>query len=203
MSIANRVNLYTLDVFTTIIDGINVDLIAKEIKDFSGDIPHVKDYTPAHSFYEDRTYPFEKPECAKLIGKIESAVSEIVHKEMEIDSVWTLTLEKYQAVSAHSHKVNNHIYPEEYYSISYYINAPVNSAELIFITNHCSILEKTSSIKPETGMLIVFNSFLTHMTNRHYNDEPRIVISANLSPKNPNLTINPDWSAYKYDRIES
>jgi hypothetical protein len=45
-------------------------------------------------------------------------------------------------------------------------------------------------------MLIVFNSFINHMTNRHYNEEQRVVVSANLSPVNENLSENPDWSAY-------
>jgi hypothetical protein len=35
------------------------------------------------------------------------------------------------------------------------------------------------------------------MTNRHNNiDEDRVVISANFSPKDPTLTLNPDWTPY-------
>jgi hypothetical protein len=42
----------------------------------------------------------------------------------------------------------------------------------------------------------MFNSYINHMTNRHYNKEQRVVVSANLSPSNANTAENPDWSAY-------
>ena len=192
-----KINLISLDVYTHLIDGIDNQLVAKEIEEFSGQIPDVKDPYPAHTFYEDRYYPFEKPECAKLLEKITETVNAILGREMVMDSVWTLTLERGQSVVGHTHKVNSHLYPLDYYSISYYVNAPTGSAELIFITPYCNAVENTTSIKPKTGMLTLFNSFIYHMTNRHYSDEKRIVISANFKPLKENLTINPDWSEYK------
>ncbi len=192
----NKINIFSLDVFTALLDNVDNDLVAKEIEEFSGNIPHVKDPSPAHTFYEDRNYPFEKPECAKLLKKINEAVNSIIGKKMTIESIWTLTLEHGQSVVGHTHKMNNHMYPEDYYSISYYVNAPEGSAELIFVTHHCNTIERTTSIKPQTGLLTVFNSYVHHMTNRHYSDEKRIVISANFRPYNENLTPNPDWSGY-------
>jgi hypothetical protein len=197
----NKINLISLDVYTSIIEGIDNKLVAKEIEEFSGDIPNIKDPHPAHTFYEDRYYPFEKPECAKLLTKITETVNTILGKEMVMDSVWTLTLERGQSVVGHTHKVNTQLYPEEYYSISYYVDAPVGSAELIFLTQHCNTVERANSIKPQTGMLTLFNSFIHHMTNRHYSDEKRIVISANFSPKKPNLTPMPDWSLYNVPNV--
>lgn len=190
------VNLFSLNVYTSYLKDINNNIILNEIQEHSGLIPDVKDPYPAHTFYEDRTFPFEKPECKKLFKEIEKTVSSILNKKMKINSIWTLSLEKGQSVTAHTHKVNTHLYPEEYFSISYYINAPKDSADLIFTTSHCNTIETSTAITPKTGMLIVFNSFINHMTNRHYNDEPRLVVSANLSPVNPNLSQNPDWSAY-------
>jgi hypothetical protein len=190
------VNLFSLNVYTSYLKDINNNIILKEIQEHSGSIPDVKDPYPAHTFYEDRTFPFEKPECKKLFKEIEKTVSSILNREMKINSIWTLSLEKGQSVTAHTHKVNTHLYPEEYFSISYYINAPKDSADLIFTTSHCNTIETSTAITPETGMLIVFNSFINHMTNRHYNEEQRVVVSANLSPVNENLSENPDWSAY-------
>lgn len=190
------VNLFSLNVYTSYLKNINNNIILNEIKEHSGLIPDVKDPYPAHTFYEDRTFPFEKPECKKLFKEIEKTVSSILNREMKINSIWTLSLEKGQSVTAHTHKVNTHLYPEEYFSISYYINAPKDSADLIFTTSHCNTIETSTAITPETGMLIVFNSFINHMTNRHYNEEQRVVVSANLSPVNRNLSENPDWSAY-------
>jgi hypothetical protein len=171
--------------------------VAKEIEEFSGQVPDIKDSHPAHTFYEDRYYPFEKPECAKLLKKITETVNAILGKEMVMDSVWTLTLERGQSVVGHTHKVNNQLFPLDYYSISYYVNAPSGSAELIFLTQYCNTVENATPIKPQTGMLTLFNSFIHHMTNRHYSDEKRIVISANFRPLKQNLTISPDWSEYK------
>jgi hypothetical protein len=190
------VNLFSLNVYTSYLKDINNNIILDEIQEHSGSIPDVKDPYPAHTFYEDRTFPFEKPECKKLFKEIEKTVSSILNREMKINSIWTLSLEKGQSVTAHTHKVNTHLYPEEYFSISYYINAPKDSADLIFTTSHCNTIETSTAITPETGMLIVFNSFINHMTNRHYNEEQRVVVSANLSPVNENLSENPDWSAY-------
>jgi hypothetical protein len=192
----NKINLFSLDVFTTVLSDVDNELVAMEIEEFSGGIPHVKDPSPSHTFYEDRYYPFEKPECIKLLKAICGAVNSIVGKKMTIESIWTLTLEHGQSVVGHTHKVNNHLYPEDYYSVSYYVDAPEGSAELIFITHHCNTIEKTMSIKPQTGLLTIFNSYIHHMTNRHYGDKKRIVISANFRPSEENLTISPDWSDY-------
>lgn len=196
MSNYEKINLIDLNLFISRLESIDNKKICKEINDFSADIPYVKDPSPAHSFYEDRKYPFEKEECKKLFLTIQSKVTEILKKPMEITSIWTLSLENGQSVSAHTHKVNSQINPEEYYSISYYVNAPKDSADLIFSTNYCNTIENTTSISPQDGMLVVFNSYINHMTNRHYNIEPRIVVSANLSPSNFVPKIKPDWSSY-------
>ena len=192
----NTVNLYTLDIYTAFLEDIDNAKLLKEIEDYSGGIPDVKNPNPAHSFYEDNLYPFGYPEASKLMNSITTAVSDIVQKEMEMFSIWTITLERNQSVLSHTHKVNTQLYPEEYYSISYYVNAPKDSADLMFETTHCNTIERVASITPETGMMILFNSFIPHMTNRHYNDEKRVVVSANLGPKNPKTTPSADWSEY-------
>jgi hypothetical protein len=198
---SEQINLILLDAHTCFIDGIDNELVAKEIEQFSGQVPDIKDPHPAHTFYEDKYYPYEKPECAKLLKKITETVNVILAKEMVIDSAWTLTLERGQSVVCHTHKVNTQLFPLDYYSISYYVNAPSGSAELIFLTQYCNTVENATSIKPQTGMLTLFNSFIPHMTNRHYSDEKRIVISANLRPLKENLTISPDWSEYEVPKI--
>jgi aminopeptidase-like protein len=60
------VNLFSLNVYTSYLENINNDIILNEIKEHSGSIPDVKNAHPAHTFYEDRTFPFEKSECKKL-----------------------------------------------------------------------------------------------------------------------------------------
>jgi hypothetical protein len=191
-----KINLISLDVFTTNITNIDNDLIAREIDEYSGALPYIKDPSPAHTFYEDRHYPFSMPECSKLIDELRTAVNSIIGKEMELDSIWTLTLEHGQSVAGHTHRVNTHLHPNDYFSISYYVNAPDGSADLIFLTNHCNLIENSYAISTKTGMLVIFNSYIHHMTNRHYGEEKRIVVSANFKPKNENMTAVPDWSEY-------
>lgn len=192
----NTINLFTLNMHTVYLDDIDNAVLLKEIEDYSGNIPNVKDPTPAHTFYEDNLYPFGMPESTKLMEQITSAVSSLLGKEMVMDSIWTITLERNQSVLSHTHKVNLQLYPEDYYSVSYYVNAPENSADLIFVTTHCNTIEKATAVKPEPGMLMIFNSFIPHMTNRHYSDEKRVVVSANLGPKYPNTNPSADWSQY-------
>jgi hypothetical protein len=71
-----------------------------------------------------------------------------------------------------------------------------SSADLIFLTNHCNLIENSYAISTKTGMLVLFNSYIHHMTNRHYGEEKRIVVSANFKPKNENMTAVPDWSEH-------
>jgi hypothetical protein len=190
------VNLFSLNVYTSHLGSIDNSAILNEIAEHSGAAEDSKEVNPAHLFYEDRTYPFGRPESEKLLTEIEKTVSSALGKEMKVSSIWTLSLEKGQSVTAHSHKVNTHLRPEEYFSVSYYVNAPKNSADLVFTTTHCNTIETSTRIVPITGLLVIFNSYITHMTNRHYNEEPRVVVSANLSPVSPNLFENPDWSQY-------
>jgi hypothetical protein len=84
----------------------------------------------------------------------------------------------------------------EYYSVAYYPSAPTGSSKLIFQVSWCNTIESLISIDPKPGMLVVFNSYIQHMTNRHNAIDRRVVISANLKPDSPNTTVVPDWSAY-------
>ena len=132
-----------------------------------------------------------------MIFKIEESVSAVAGKPMTTDEAWTLTLSKGQSVMSHSHRSNWHMYPNEYFSVAYYANAPSGSAPLIFEAGYCDIGQNTYSITPETGMIVIFNSFMKHMTGRHASGEERVVVSSNLSPVNPSMDRSPDLSPYK------
>lgn len=115
---------------------------------------------------------------------------------MKITEIWSLTLNKGESVSAHSHRSNTHMDPSEYYSIAYYPSAPVDCSKLIFDVSWCNTIENLVHITPQTGMLVLFNSYIKHFTDRHPLDISRVVVSANLCPEEPNKTPVPDWSAY-------
>lgn len=197
MSNIEKINLISIDIIKSKILGIDNQKLLNEISNTRGDIDETFLEDRHHTYYEDKRYPFGHVESEKLINKLTENVSNILKREMVLSEIWTLTLEYGQSVAAHSHKSNTHLRPEEYFSIAYYPSAPENSADLIFLVNAANTIESSVVIKPETSDLIIFNSYLMHMTNRHRNKtEPRVVISANFIPKNPDVSPTQDWSAY-------
>lgn len=196
MNNVEAIPLIAINIFKTSLPDVNNQKLVQEITSSDGALAehYLKDKN--HTYYEDQRYPFGKEEAESLIKKLTTAVSSILNKEMILEEIWTLTLQKGQSVAWHSHKSNTHLHPQDYFSIAYYANAPENSAELIFTTTACNTLEQSYTLSPEAGGLVVFNSFIPHMTSRHLSDEPRIVISANFSPKYPNSTPTQDWTAY-------
>jgi len=193
---AKSLNLLSIDVFVGSINSIDNEKLCNEIIDFGEDLDSKYAESEHHTYYEDKVYPFGQEEAEKLIAALKREVDLILGKEMGMTAIWTLTLGKGESVSYHSHKSNLHPVHEEHYSIAYYANAPEGSANLIFDVTACNTIERTTQIKPEPGMLVVFNSFIGHMTDRHNSDVPRVVISANFSPKEMTIEPSSDWSAY-------
>jgi hypothetical protein len=115
---------------------------------------------------------------------------------MILESIWSLILKNGESVSVHSHKSNTHMYPNDYFSIAYYVKTPPGSAKLFFEAPYCNTIENLISVEPKNGTLLIFNSFIKHFTERHLVNEDRVVVSANFIPKQPNLKPIPDWSAY-------
>lgn len=192
--------LINLEVFTTTIESVNNEKILNELSEYgsSVDKKYIDSYLDGnnHTYYEDMKFPKSEPECLRLHNEIESTVSGFLNKKMKITEIWSLTLNKGESVSAHSHRSNTHMDPSEYYSIAYYPSAPVDCSKLIFDVSWCNTIENLVHITPQTGMLVLFNSYIKHFTDRHPLDISRVVVSANLCPEEPNKTPVPDWSAY-------
>ena len=190
-----------LQVNTVILDSIDNKKLIKEIEETANSIPvnFIEGFGTStnQTYFEDSTFPWNMPEASKLLSEIEKIVSTIGNSSMKVSEAWTLSLDFGQSVMAHSHRMNNHMKPSEYYSIAYYANAPAGSAKLLFEVGHSNISESIYSIEPEVGMLVVFNSYMKHMTTRHLSHEKRIAISANLVPIKPSMEIVPDLSGYK------
>lgn len=195
-----RINLIDLGIFKTRLDSIDNKLVLAEMDSSNLQIEQkfIDGYSTEswHTYYEDGKFPLQMPECSRLHFEIENAVTKIIGKKMVISNIWSLTLHKGESVSLHSHKSNAHMHPVEYYSVAYYPSVPAGSSKLIFQVSWCNTMENLISISPEPGMLVIFNSYIQHMTNRHDSADRRVVISANLGPEQPNMTVVPDWSAY-------
>ena len=198
-----RVNLINLDVFKTRIDSIDNKKLLEEIDSSSLEIGIAESNEPLgnnantyHASYEDRRLNRNLPECLRLSAEIENSVSSMTGKKMLISDMWSVTLNSGESVSSHSHKSNTHMHPMDYYSVAYYPSAPIGGSKLIFEVSWCGIMENLISISPESGMLVIFNSYIHHMTDRHRIGDKRVVVSANLGPESPNTTPVPDWSVY-------
>lgn len=195
----NSINLIEQKIYTAILDEINHDQVALDINNYAETIAQE---TPGYGYisrgfvqYEDLVLPVT-PEIKKLERSIIEYMNFIFQKEYIINDTWAVKLVENQSVIAHSHHSNNHIYPEEYFSIAYYPQVPSGSAELIFSTDWCGTMKNTYAVKPQKGLLVIFNSYLLHMTARHKIKEERLVVSMNLSPRYPKKTPNADWSVY-------
>ena len=190
-----------LQVSTVILDSTDNQKLIKEIEETANSIPVnlIEGFGTStnQTYFEDSTFPWNMPEASKLLSEIQKIVSPIGNLSMKVSEAWTLSLDFGQSVMAHSHRMNNHMKPSEYYSIAYYANAPAGSAKLLFEVGHSNMSESIYSIEPEVGMLVVFNSYMKHMTTRHLSHEKRIAISANLVPISPSMEIVPDLSGYK------
>jgi hypothetical protein len=189
----------------TKIVGVNNKKLYKEIIENSKPIDKYYTANRYHTYYEDQKFPYGSPECDKLIDILTKEVSRILGREMVMNEIWTLTLKNNESVAYHSHKSNMHLHPKEYYSIAYYVNAPSGSAEIQFQVTACNTIESSISIPPSEGDLLLFNSFIPHMTNRHNNVyEDRVVVSANFAPAAPRDVSTQDWTVYRNsDKIGS
>lgn len=195
----NEIPLIRLSAFSSVLDNVDNEAIARQM--YSQAVP-IEQESPDYGWisrgfvqFEDLIVPIS-PEITALEESIKMVIAMISGKECIIDDIWGVVLEKNQSVLAHSHKSNLHHHPQEHYSFAYYPDAPDGSAELMFMVGYCDTMQHVVPIKPRPGLLVVFNSFIYHMTARHALEQKRLVISGNTSPIRPNENPNADWTVY-------
>lgn len=196
------VSLISLNMYTTILDSIDHDGVYEEIKSHGNRVDDREKVSPEDcvTHYGDATFPFGRKNCEQLLLAIQSVVSSVAQNDMVLESIWSMTMEKNESVPFHSHKSNRHYFPMEYFSVAYYPKAPEGSSNFIAVAPFCGTIENNVKISPKPGLLVVFNSFVQHYTDRHKGDDPRVVVSANYAPQAPNVSRMPDWSVYDQRR---
>tara|TARA_Y100001970_G_scaffold286120_1_gene407502 strand:+ start:16976 stop:17563 length:588 start_codon:yes stop_codon:yes gene_type:complete len=106
---------------------------------------------------------------------------------VKIMSMWAIINHK-EAFNQRHHHGNSDL------SAAYYVSAPDNCGDIVFydprpapvykhpLTKSANILNATTnSIKPQSGMLVLFPSYLDHSVNPNKSNKKRIVISFNVS----------------------
>jgi hypothetical protein len=199
MSKINTIPLINQNIFTSQLLDIDNEQIVSDINLYgfpvNADCEEYGSVSRGFVQYEDTVVPVT-PEFTKLEKLIVQIVDEVTNRKYKIDEIWAIKLMPGQSVIAHSHYKNHHTHPGDYFSIAYYPYAPLDSADLIFSAHWCGYMHNTISVKPQDGLLIIFNSFITHMTARQMIESPRIVVSMNLGPIEPRVNPNADWGIY-------
>lgn len=195
-------NLIDLGIWVGKFDDIDPQKVAHDINKYAKTIEQdCREYgSISRGFvqFEDLVMPITE-EVTKLENAVAAQLHNLFGKEYELHDTWAVDLVKNQSVISHTHHSNLHADPSEYYSVTYYPQVPDGSAELIFTYNYCGIMNGVTSVRPEVGTFVIFNSYIQHMTSRNKSEESRLVVSMNWGPKNPNKSPNADWSVY-WDR---
>lgn len=144
----------------------------------------------------DMRFPNAGPQSEKLQEEIGAAVNAIAGKEMTCREFWMFSMPTGGSVPLHNHWTNYQLHPEEYFSIAYYPCVPNSGPKLHFTASYCRAMKNTITIQPRTGMLIVFNSFLDHYTDKNHSSEQRTCISANYKPVAPDKSLVSDWTSF-------
>jgi hypothetical protein len=189
----NKTNLYSVDVYTFLLDNLDNEALAEQILDNFEKNNYANDPKADDLHYgaiEDCSLEVT-PEVMKLANTIWFAARDIIVKEypdklfnmvLDVDpkayAIWGHVIRPNEQTIYHSHHETNNT---KYLNLSavYYVKFPENSGDLVFNPfTHKNMW--TKNIKPQDGMLVIFPSWLHHWTLKNRSNENRISISANL-----------------------
>lgn len=173
----------------------NIDNIAliKELESYYSNIS-------ASNASSDMRFPQAGEQSSKLQTAINSGVNLVAGKEMECREFWMFSLTDGGAVPLHNHWTNYQMHPEEYYSVAYYPAIPYGAAKIHFVATYCRMMKHVLTVEPSAGMLLIFNSYLDHYTDRNSTTEKRTCISANYRPVSPDKSLVSDWTSFALPR---
>ena len=112
-----------------------------------------------------------------------------LNNKINITSAWSIINKKNASNERHIHSNN-------YISAVYYVSAPKNCGDILFHDpRQAKIIRKPNTIKanklnaevinitPQSGLLVLFPSYLYHSVAKNNSDEERIIISFNIDIK--------------------
>jgi uncharacterized protein (TIGR02466 family) len=96
-------------------------------------------------------------------------------------------------------RINEHIHPNSHISMVYYAKATKGTGEIWFknpalpmfamsVDDHCELSKNSIKIDAIEGRLILFPSYVPHLSEPHLSDDDRIVFSSNLVFTNSSLS---------------
>ena len=112
-----------------------------------------------------------------------------LNNKINITSAWSIINKK-------NASNERHIHSNSYISAVYYVSAPKNCGDILFHDpRQAKIIRKPNTIKanqlnaevvnitPQSGLLVLFPSYLYHSVAKNNSDEERIIISFNIDIK--------------------
>ena len=162
----------TSDIFTCKLDDEEMNNKLIEQIDLQGDRQNHKTNVKATMTEWNM---ISKPGFDVFSNKLLEIVNEVTKTKYKlsldhkITSIWGLKYKSEQETTEHSH------WPAMW-STTYYINPPTNASSLYFP-------EFDYSIKPENGLLVIFEGWIKHSVPKQSFDGDRYVVSANIDHK--------------------
>ena len=135
------------------------------------------DYDETHTGYEDSYLP-KTPAVDLLREKIDNIIKGINKYVVLKGEPWAHILEPGESTMFHSH-ANTAAPPG--LSFAYWVTFPEGSGDFVGVIQ-VDMMRHFHKVKPKAGNLIIFPTYLTHMTTRNASDETRISISGNYYP---------------------
>jgi len=183
-------NIFSVPIYSVNIrDTVDIDLFVRKVKElpmkeFKSN-QHIKDRYV--STFEDKTPLLDRDFCVDLKKEINNHIEQLSSylriKTPELANSWANIINKDYFIGAHAH--HGSIFSGAFYpnstdeSASLVFNNPFNSIENEYAYKDLPRLwEKFHGIKPETGLLILFPSYLNHLTGKN-NMDNRITVSFN------------------------
>ena len=112
---------------------------------------------------------------------------DLTNQEVTLSNMWAIMNKKGAMNQKHSHSNSD-------LSAAYYVTAKEGCGDIVFydprpgkvykhpLSNKPNLLNANNNgVKPESGMLVLFPSYLEHSVNPNTSDHERIVISFNIS----------------------
>tara|TARA_B100001996_G_C18524773_1_gene540669 strand:- start:117 stop:773 length:657 start_codon:yes stop_codon:yes gene_type:complete len=169
-----KVNLLTLDSVVLTMQGIDNEKIKNAIyKDIDKKIDWFKTQSGDYfTEFEDSELPINS-DTEPLKEVLTKTVSTYVRQPVEFYQWWGHVIPPNASTNYHHHRGEAEV------SCVYYVEVPENSGDIIFILE-ASVKEYREVIKSKTNDLIVFPSFIPHMTGKNKSNKDRISVSANF-----------------------
>tara|TARA_B100001287_G_scaffold80194_1_gene66801 strand:+ start:500 stop:1681 length:1182 start_codon:yes stop_codon:yes gene_type:complete len=168
-------NIVNINVYETNLTNVDDELL---LKDITNEQQNRIDSNPEDTHYEDIVFP-NTDSCMHFMNEVEAAVKQYTNEDLELTGIWTHKTEPNGSTAFHSHTKSK-------WSFVYYPDHEEGQGNLHFtiFVNDMPRFEK--EIQPKAGMLLIFDSKISHYTGKNVTNNDRYSISGNFNIRSNN-----------------